>query len=273
MELNGSIAVVTGAARGIGRKIAEALVAQGVRVALVDVLADPLEKTAEEIEQSGGNVLPVVTDITQVSQVDAMVKKVQNKLGLIDILVNNAGTFSYIGPVWEADPEKWFRDIKINLYGSFLVCRAVVKGMVARKSGYVFNMVSSGGVGDPHPYSTSYASSKTGLMRLTEGLAKEVESYGVKVFAVAPPAVLTEMTKFIMNDPGGKKWRPGFEKIFEEGHGYPPEMVADLVVKLISGRADKLTGRYFRVSQDFEEIITKADEIISEDSLTLRIRD
>lgn len=273
MELNGSVAIVTGAARGIGRKIAEILAAKGACIALVDILEDQLKKTAREIEQSGKNVLPIVTDITQVLQVNEMVERVQNELGPIDILVNNAGTFSYIGPVWEADPEKWFRDIKVNLYGSFLVCRAVVKYMVSRKSGYVINTVSSGGVGDPHPYSTSYASSKAGLMRLTEGLAKEVEGHGVKVFAIAPPAILTEMTKFIMNDPGGKKWRPGFSKIFEEKHDCPPEMVADLVVKLLSGRADRLTGRYFLVLQDFDEIVAKADEIISKDSLTLRIRD
>jgi len=272
MELNNSIVIITGAARGIGKKIAEVLAVKGARVALVDVLEDQLKKTANEIDQSGRNVLPIVADITNASQVDEMAEMVQNELGPVDILINNAGTFSYVGPIWEADPEKWFKDIRVNLYGSFLVCRAVVRGMVARKSGYVINTVSSGGVGDPHPYSTSYASSKTGLMRLTEGLAKEVEEYGVKVFALAPPAVLTDMTKFIMNDPGGKKWRPGFSKIFSEGQDYPPERVAELVVKLVSGKADKLTGRYFRVSQDFDEIIAKADEILSDDLLTLRIR-
>ncbi len=272
MELNGSIAIVTGSARGIGKKISETLVKQGVYVTLVDILENELVKTAEEISLSGGKVLPVVCDITQIAQVDEMVEKVHITLGPIDILINNAGTFSYIGPVWEADAEKWFRDIKVNLYGSFLVCRAVVKDMIAKKSGYVINIVSSGGVGDPHPYSTSYACSKTGLMRLTEGLAKEVEEYGIKVFAVAPPAILTEMTRFIMNDPGGKKWRPGFSKIFEEGHGYPPEKVAELIINLLSGKADKLSGRYFSVSQNFDNIIANADEIISKDLLTLRIK-
>lgn len=271
MKLDGSIAIVTGSARGIGKKISEALAKQGVNVALVDVLGNELKETAEEISHFDGKVLPIVCDITQVSQVDEMVKKVYSELGQVDVLINNAGTFSYIGPVWEADIEKWFRDIKVNLYGSFLVCRAVIKNMIAKKSGYIINIVSSGGVGDPHPYSTSYACSKTGLMRLTEGLAKEVEEYGIKVFAVAPPAILTEMTKFIMNDPGGKKWRPEFSKIFDEGHDYPPEKVAELIINLLSGKADKLTGRYFGVSQDFDDIIANADEIISKDLLTLRI--
>ncbi|HGE71125.1 TPA: SDR family oxidoreductase [Candidatus Poribacteria bacterium] len=272
MKINDSNAIVTGSARGIGRKIAEALLSQGAYVAFVDILADQLKKTTEELSQFGEKILPIVCDITQADQVDKMVEKVHNKFGSIDILVNNAGTFSYIGPVWEADVDKWFKDIKVNLYGSFLVCRSVARLMIERKNGYIINIVSSGGVGDPHPYSTSYACSKTGLMRLTEGLAKEAENYGIKVFAVAPPAILTEMTKFIMNDEGGKKWRPGFNKIFEEGHDSPPEKVAELILKLLSGKADKLTGRYFPVSQNFDEIIARTDEIISKDLLTLRIR-
>jgi len=272
MELNGAVAIVTGAARGVGRAIAEALASQGAHVAIVDVLADQLQKTAAEMRESGAFLLPVVTDITVASQVDAMVAKAQDELGPIDILVNNAGTFSVIGPVWEVDPDRWFRDVKTNLYGSFLVCRAVVKGMVERKRGYVINIVSSGGVGDPHPYSTSYASSKTGLMRLTEGLAKEAQEHGVKVFAVAPPAILTEMTRFIMNDQGGKKWRPGFGKGLLEGRGHPPESVASFILELVSGKADRLTGRYFLPHQDFDEIIERTDEIILNDLLTLRIR-
>jgi len=272
MELNGAVAIVTGAARGVGRAIAEALASQGARVAVVDILADQLQKTAAEMRESGATVLPIVMDITLVSQVDAMAEKAQDELGPIDILVNNAGTFSYIGPVWEAEPEKWFRDIRTNLYGSFLVCRAVVKGMVERRRGYVINIVSSGGVGDPHPYSTSYASSKTGLMRLTEGLAKEAQKHGIKVFAVGPPAILTEMTRFIMNDDGGKKWRPGFGQELLEGRGYRPEVVANFILELVSGKADRLTGRYFLPHRNLDEIIERTDEIISEDLFTLRIR-
>ncbi len=271
MDINNSVAIVTGSARGIGRKIAEVLLSYGAYVALVDILSGQLKKTVSELSQFKEKILPFVCDITRSDQVDEMVEKVNNKFGSIDILINNAGTFSYIGPVWEADIDKWFKDIKVNLYGSFLVCRAVTKIMVEKKSGYVINIVSSGGVGDPHPYSTSYACSKTGLMRLTEGLAKETEKYGIKVFAVAPPAILTEMTKFIMNDEGGKRWRPGFNKIFEEGRDYPPEKVAELIIKLLSGKADRLTGRYFPVTQDFDEIVAKTDEIINKDLLTLRI--
>ena len=272
MKLKGSVAVVTGAARGIGKAIAEAFASRGARVALVDVLAEALKETAQSIQNTGATALPIVADVTDVTQVDAMAAEVEERLGPIDILVNNAGTFSYVGPAWEADPERWFRDVRVNPYGSFLCCRAAVRAMVERERGYVINIVSSGGVGDPHPYSTSYASSKTGLMRLTEGLAKEVAEHGIKVFALAPPAILTEMTQFIMDDPGGKKWRPAFENIFKEGGDHPPEMVANWAVKLVSGRADALSGRYFLVTQDLDEVVGQTEAILRDDLLTLRIR-
>ena len=272
MELVGAVAVVTGAARGIGRGIAEAYAARGAKVALLDILADELERTAAEMRDGGAEILALAADVTDASQVEAAVAKTEEELGPIGVHVNNAGTFSYIGPVWEADPAKWFRDVRVNLYGSFLCCRAVVRRMVERKRGYAINIVSSGGVGDPHPYSTSYASSKAGLMRLTEGLAAEVAEHGVKVFAVAPPAILSEMTKFIMDDPGGRRWRPGFSRIFEESRDHSPELVADLCVKLVSGRADRLTGRYFPATRDFEEIIEQTDTILKDDLMTLRIR-
>jgi NAD(P)-dependent dehydrogenase (short-subunit alcohol dehydrogenase family) len=144
--------------------------------------------------------------------------------------------------------------------------------MVARKRGCVINVVSSGGVGDPHAHCTSYASSKTGLMRLTEGLAAEVREHGVVVFGLAPPAVLTDMTRFILDDPGGKKWRPSFPQLFEQGRDRPPELIAERVVQLASGRADALTGRYILATEDLDELVAQADRIVEEDLWTLRIR-
>jgi NAD(P)-dependent dehydrogenase (short-subunit alcohol dehydrogenase family) len=272
MELDGAVTVVTGAARGIGLAVVGAYARHGARVAMVDILADELAAAAGELAAAGQRVMPSVADVTEVAQVDATIDRVERELGPIEVQVNNAGTFSYIGPVWEAEPERWFRDVRVNLYGSFLCCRAVVRRMVERGRGYVINMVSSGGVGDPHPFSTSYASSKAGLMRLTEGLAREAEPHGVKVFAVAPPAIDTAMTRFIVEDPGGAKWRPGFSKVFEEGRDHPPELVADLCVALVSGRADALSGRYFLATRSFDEIVDQADTILENDLMTLRIR-
>lgn len=272
MVLEEAVCMVTGAARGLGKAISKALASEGASVALVDVLDDLLKETASEIEDAGGRAVPITADITDRDQVDAMVETVTRELGPPDVLVNNAATFSVIAPVWEADPDRWLRDIQVNLCGTFLVCRAAVKGMVARKSGTVINVVSSGGVSDPHAYSTSYASSKTGVMRLTEGLAAEAAEHGVKVFAVGPPAIRTEMTRFIATDPGGLKWRPGFGRIFEEGRDAPPESVAAFIVELTRGKADGLSGRYFETRWDLEEMVGRQEEILDKDLYTLRIR-
>ena len=87
-----------------------------------------------------------------------------------------------------------------------------------------------------------------------------------------PPAILTEMTRFIMNDPGGQKWRPTFRTLFERGRDHPPELVADRVIELLSGRADRLSGRYILATEDLETLISQADQIVEQDLWTLRIR-
>ncbi|MAF10035.1 short-chain dehydrogenase [Candidatus Poribacteria bacterium] len=272
MSMRGSVVVVTGAARGIGRAIALAFASEGATLALADILTDDLAETASMVAHAGGAALIAQTDISDPADVARFAERVHDELGTPDILINNAGTFSVIAPVWEAEPSAWLRDVHTNLGGAFLTCHAFVGGMVAAGRGRVINVVSTGGVGDPHPHCTSYASSKAGLMRLTEGLAAETREHGVTVFAVAPPAVLTHMTRFIMDDAGGRKWRPGFHSLFDEGRGTPPERVAQTMLALASGRADRLSGRYIRVTDDIDGLVARADEIERDDSLTLRIR-
>jgi NAD(P)-dependent dehydrogenase (short-subunit alcohol dehydrogenase family) len=273
MDLKNSVVVITGAARGIGRSIASAYASRGAKLCLADVLAEQLQETAADLRKAGATVVTAPTDVTDVAQVEAMVDLAERELGPLDVQINNAGTFSYVGPVWEAPPEQWLRDIRVNLYGSFLCCRAAAARMVPRRRGYIINMVSSGGVGDPHPFSTSYASSKAGLMRLTEGLAKEAAPHDVKVFAVAPPAIESEMTKFLLDSDGARRYRPEFSRDFGDGSRWQPaEAIADICVQLVSGRADALTGRYFLIKPGLDAMVAQTDQILGGDLWTLRIR-
>jgi len=272
-DLTGQTAVVTGAGRGIGREIARHLAAAGARVALAARSADQLEAAAEEIRGAGGQALPMTADVTDVDEVAALVERVEDELGAVDLLVNNAGSFYVLGPLWKADPERWWTDVTINLRGPFLGCRAVLPGMIRRGRGRIINLIG-GGTGTPFAYGSGYGSSKAAVMRLTECVAEELRSAGspVAVFALGPGLVRTTLTEYQLHSPEGKQWMPRIEKLFAEGRDVPPTRAAALAVELAGGRFDRLAGRTFSVGDDLEELLARQDEIIRKDQKTLRFR-
>jgi len=264
------VAIITGSARGIGREIALAYAARGVRVALADVLEGELANTATEIKRAGGVALAMPTDVTNPQQAGALIEGAEHEFGVPQVLVNCAGRLSNIGPLWEADPERWWRDVTVNLRGTFLCCRSVVRRMAERGGGYVLNM-AGGGVDDPHAYTSAYACSKVAVLRLTEALAKEAQPLGIRAFAMQPPVVLTEMVRFIADSPEGRKWRPGFRGILKEGPE-PMGAIVGLALRLLSGEFDSLSGRYFEAVSDLDATLAQAEAIGRDDRLVLRIR-
>lgn len=271
MELGGAVAIVTGGARGLGRAIAEALARRGSCVAVVDVLEQETRETAVAIQAAGGDILALPTDITSGDAMNGMVRAVLERWGRIDICIGSAGSLTAIGPAWEADPDRWCRDVTVNLCGTFRVCRAVLPHMMERRSGYIINLVGAG-VDGPHVYTTGYDASKAGVVRFTEALAVEARDAGVKAFTLFPGTVATKMTDFIRRSPEGHKWRPQFEDIFTKGRDYPPEASVELTLKLLSGKADGLTGRWFSVADDFDAVVAATDRIVAEDLYALRLR-
>src|SRR5579862_7954057 len=167
--LNERTAIVTGAGRGIGRAIAERLAAEGAKVALAARSSEEIDSVAGAIRRAGGTAVAVPTDVTDRSAVEALIRTAEAELGPLDLLVNNAGSFYALGPVWEAEPEKWWTDVTINLYGVFLGCRTVLPGMISRDRGRIINLIG-GGTGNPFPSGSGYGSSKAAVMRLTECL-------------------------------------------------------------------------------------------------------
>jgi NAD(P)-dependent dehydrogenase (short-subunit alcohol dehydrogenase family) len=274
MKLENQVAIVTGASRGIGRAIAQHCAEEGAKVALVARTAARLEEVAAEIRDKGGVALALSADVTERAAVQAMARRAEAELGPVDLLVNNAGTFYAIGPSWEVAPETWWTDVSTNLLGTFLCCREVLPGMVARGKGRVINMIG-GGTDTPLPYGSAYAASKAAVMRFTETLAVELKEHGVVVFALRPGFVRTDMSEHQLTEEV-RRWLPHTVQRFEEGKNSPPTLAANLAVEFASGRFDALTGRYIRVKDykgdDLDEVEAHIPEILEKDLRTLRMR-
>lgn len=269
-SLEGSVAVVTGAGRGIGREIALEQARRGAKVAVLSRTRSEIDAVVGQIEAAGGSGLAIAVDVTDRQAVDDAIAKVAGELGPIDLLVNNHGSFRAFGPIWECDPDEWWDDVEINLRGVFLTCRAVAPSMIERCMGRVVNLVG-GGTGNSFPNGSGYASSKAGIMRFTECFNDTVIDSGVRAFAVDPGLVRTQMTELQLNSPAGKTYLPGIETLFADGVNVPPTLAATLIGNIAGGRFDALAGRMLRAVDDLDGLETRMDSIVAEDLRSLRI--
>jgi len=270
-ELRGQVAIVTGAGRGLGRATALALARAGARVGVVARSGGQIAETALEISKTGGEALAVVADVSDAASVERMAREMERTLGQVDLLVNNAGTVGPLGPIWEADPGDWWHSIEVNLRGPYLCSRALLPGMIARRRGRIINL-STGAAAVAVAHMGAYVVAKTALTRFTENLAAELLNSGVSVFAVGPGTVRTAMTEYVLESEAGKKWLPWFRKLYDRGLDVPAEKAAQLVVRLASGRADALSGRFLGISDDLEKLLGRLEEVKRADLYTLRIR-
>lgn len=200
-SLLGKVAIVTGGRRGIGKAIALTFSQAGADVAVCDCVIEDgeLEAVAEEIRRLGQRSLAIRADVSQKGDVDNLVRTVAGELGPIDILVNNAGIAR--GPVLiEQTEEEWQQVIGVNLTGCYLCSQAVGKGMVERRKGNIINMASGAGIRG-FAGRNAYNVSKAGIIMVTKVLARDLAKYGVRVNALAPTNLKTEMTRGIWEDP------------------------------------------------------------------------
>jgi len=271
MDIKGRTVIVTGGGRGIGRAIALELAGQGANVVVTSRSEDQIRETAEEIESAGGSALAVRADVTCPEQVQAVVEQALERFGQVDVLVNNAGSFRAIGPVWEVDPEVWWSDHKTNVFGAFLCCQAVLPGMMERKEGIIINLCG-GGADRPFLGASGYGSSKTGLMRLTDTLAFELERAGhaIQVYGFDPGLVRSEMTIAATRHPAAENWIPGMREWLETGMDHPVEESATALAKLIRISCPAITGRIFTYAQNFAEIERRAEDIRARDTYQIR---
>ena len=191
LNLKERVAVITGAARGIGFAIARRMLQSGATVALWDVDGDRLEAARRELS-TPDRVSAHCVDITDAQSVDAAAAATASAHRRIDILVNNAGITGGNGLTWEIDPDVWRRVIDVNLVGCFLVCRAVVPHLLANGYGRIINVASIAGK-EGNPTASHYSASKAGVIGLTKSLGKELATKNILVNCVTPAAANTEI--------------------------------------------------------------------------------
>lgn len=190
-SIKGKIALVTGAGKGIGRAVAVALAHEGVHVGLLARTESQLRDVAQELQALGVKTAVAIADIADRAAVEAAVAQVQQALGPIDILINNAGIGTF-AKFLDMDPATWEEIIRVNLFGVYYATRAVLPGMIERQTGDIINVASTAGQRGAADTS-AYSASKFALLGLTESLMQEVRKQNIRVSALTPSTVATEL--------------------------------------------------------------------------------
>ena len=242
MLLKDKVAIVTGAARGIGRATAERLAREGAKVVLADVAMDEVQGAADELVAEGLTACAVRADVTRREDVAAMVRAAEETFGPVDILVNNAGIGGRAAPIEEQSDEDWDTMMAIDLKSVYLGCQAVIPRMKERGAGRIVNVASIAGK-EGNPNMVPYSTAKAGVIGLTKALAKEVARHGVYVNAISPAvietAILDQLTPaqveyMVQRIPLGRTGRP--------------EEVAALICWLASDECTFTTGQCIDIS-------------------------
>jgi meso-butanediol dehydrogenase/(S,S)-butanediol dehydrogenase/diacetyl reductase len=256
MRLEGKVAIVTGAAQGIGKGIALAFAREGAKVVAVDLNVEGLQATVKELEALGGKCVPVKTDVSKRAEVRQLVEKTVSELGRIDVLVNNAGRAAF-QPLMEITDEDWDRILDTNAKGVFICIQEVARQMIKQKSGKIINASSIAGK-KGIAMQAHYCSSKFAVVALTQVAATELAPYGITVNAYCPGVVDTPMWKMLDETiyKLGKSSKLG-EAMREFAEGAllkrysTPQDVAGLVVFLASSEGDYITGQSINVDGGF----------------------
>jgi 3-oxoacyl-[acyl-carrier protein] reductase len=198
-SLEGKVALITGASRGIGLAVARKLGNMGAKLSLCARHVDKLESVASELKSAGVAVVFGAADVTRPSDIESLVQKTGQALGAIDILVNNAG-IGYFGPFQEANEANWDSVLDTNLKSVFLLSKAVAKGMTERRGGHIINIASLAGK-NAFAGGAIYCASKWGLLGMTECMAEDLRAYGIRVSAICPGTVATDFSPHAGKDP------------------------------------------------------------------------
>jgi NAD(P)-dependent dehydrogenase (short-subunit alcohol dehydrogenase family) len=264
-ELTGTVSVITGGGRGIGRVLARALADAGAAVGLIARSADELAQTVRLVTDADGTAAAACADVTDGHAVAEAIDALRRQLGPADLLVNNAGVSGPFGDVWQVDAGDWWRAVEINLRGAFLCSQAVLPGMTARGAGRIVNITSQAGV-FRWPQVSAYSVSKAAVIKFTENLAAEAGRSGVRAFSVHPGLTPIGLTERALADaaPAGSAEARMYAWVRQElaaGRGAEPALVARLVIRLATGDADRLSGCHLSVHDDLDAILACGPDV------------
>ena len=258
-ELQGEVAIITGAGRGIGRAIAERFAAAGAAVTLTSRTESQLVETLTGIERAGWRGLAVAGDITKKEDVARVVQASEERFGPTMLLVNNAGVPGPFGPIGSMDPDEWWASQAVHIFAPFLFISAVLPGMIARGGGRILS-ISSPRCHMLTPNLSAYSLGKTGQNRLTEFVAAESGSHGVKALSLDPGSIMTDMADITMKSPDAQRWVPGMvDRLHQlKGVQVPGDGMDWCLARCMAfatGRYDALSGRYIDRTDDPEMML------------------
>ena len=245
--------LVTGAGRGIGKRLAMGFAQAGARVGLLARSQAELDLAKLEIEHAGGNALRIRADVRDLEQMMAAADRMRVVFGGLDVLIAAAGVQGPIGPLLTTKPKAWSETIDINLTGAVNSCRAALPAMIERRSGKII-LIAGGGSSKSRPNFSAYAASKAALVRVAECLADEVRDHNVQVNAISPGGAYTHMTDEILH--AGEE-RAGTREIEDAEHvritgGVAPEKQLQLALFLASELSNHVSGKFIHVNDDWK---------------------
>ena len=271
IDLSGQVALVTGGGRGIGRAVAVALAEEGASVAVTARTEAQVDETVRTIQTAGGIAGAFPADVSDPASVERLVRDVTARLGPVDLLVNNAGLSGPPGRDWEHDAERWWYVMQVNVRGPYLLSRAVLPGMIERGRGRIVNVLGSSAY-LASPYNSAYTTSKAALYSMTRSLAAATQEYGISVFNYGPGLVRTELTEYMASSGMPRPAAEVMAAALQSDLRIEPEVSAEGVVYIASGKADAASGRYLDVRWGIPEMVARVVESGDDELYTLQLK-